>query len=74
MVRKLRRVHIANSWLGGVCGGIAYWMESPAWLVRTLFVLGVLCFGVGLLPYIVLWVMMPKWAEDPADYHEVVGE
>ena len=46
--------------VGGVCGGLGEATEIPAWMWRALFLIGLLIFGFGLLPYIVLWICMPK--------------
>ena len=50
-----------NRVLGGVCGGIAEWLEWDPTLVRVLYVL-VSIFSVafpGILVYIILWILMP---------------
>ena len=64
--------------LAGVCGGLAAQFGVPTALVRLAFVLMSLFFGgVGLVIYVVLWVVMPveegldpvvleRWEEPPA--------
>lgn len=47
--------------LCGVCGGIAEYFEIDSTLVRLLWVLFTLCFGSGLLAYIVAAIIMPKY-------------
>jgi phage shock protein PspC (stress-responsive transcriptional regulator) len=49
-----------DRWIGGVCGGLGQVTPIPAWMWRALFVLLFLCFGTGLLVYILLWIFMPK--------------
>ena len=71
--RKLRSVP-NSKWVGGVCGGIAYWLGCPAWLVRLVWVYAAIFYGVGGVVYILLWILMPKWDEIPADYQEVTGD
>ncbi len=47
--------------LGGVCGGIAEWLDWDPTLVRILYVIGsILSAGFpGTIVYIILWVLMP---------------
>jgi len=47
--------------LVGVCGGLAERTGVPAWLVRTLFVVGLIA-GLGSLAvvYVVLWWLVPQ--------------
>lgn len=70
-MRKFRRVN-EDAKLFGVCGGLAYMLEMPSWLVRLLVACSVLFLGVGLLPYILVGLFAPQWETDPADYHDVV--
>lgn len=50
-----------NRIIGGVCGGIAKWLDvdDPA-LVRILFAIFTLCFGIGVGIYIACWLIMPE--------------
>jgi phage shock protein PspC (stress-responsive transcriptional regulator) len=45
--------------LGGVCGGLAERTPVPAWCWRVLFALGAVCYGFGLVLYLLLWVFAP---------------
>ncbi|AUD00417.1 PspC domain-containing protein [Spirosoma pollinicola] len=45
--------------LGGVSSGIAAYFGIDTGIVRLLFVLGIVFFGVGFLLYIVLWMIAP---------------
>lgn len=45
---------------GGVCGGLAEQLDVPAWIFRALFVTSFLMFGIGIIPYLVLWIFMPS--------------
>lgn len=50
----------ANRVIGGVCGGIAEYLQVDATLVRVFFVAGAfITAGLGILAYIVLLVLMP---------------
>jgi phage shock protein C len=46
--------------IGGVCGGIAEYFDIDPTLVRIAFVAAALLSGVGILLYIVLWIVLPK--------------
>lgn len=69
-IRKFKRVR-QHAWLAGVCGGLAYWLDMPTWLVR----LGVFCLvvfaGIGIIPYFLLAIFAPSWGQDPLDYEQV---
>jgi len=56
--KKLRR---QNGMIGGVCGGLgAFFGISPGWF-RLLFVILLLPGGLpGLLPYVILWIVIPR--------------
>lgn len=45
--------------LGGVASGIAAYFGVDTGIIRLLFVLGIVFFGVGFLLYIVLWMIAP---------------
>lgn len=44
--------------IAGVCGGIAEYMDVDPVLVRAIFVTAAI-MSVGLVAYVVLWIMMP---------------
>jgi len=46
-------------WLG-VCSGLAQWLDVPAALVRTIFVISVLLWPSLFLAYFVLWFCMDR--------------
>ena len=46
--------------LGGVASGIAAYFGVDTGIIRLLFVLGIIFFGVGFLLYIVLWMIAPQ--------------
>ena len=60
--------------LGGVCAALAYRIGCPTWLIRLLFL--VLCagYGVGFLPYLVLWFLVPEATQTPRDYAQRTGD
>src|SRR3954447_21754956 len=49
-----------DSWIGGVCGGLGESTPLPSWSWRALFLVMLFFFGVGVIPYIVLWICLPE--------------
>ncbi len=62
-----------NHMLGGVCAGIANRYGFDPTLVRIVFVMLALLSGLGIVLYLVLWLLLPAQAE-PAPRREVVRE
>lgn len=58
-VSKLRRSK-SDRMLGGVCGGIAKLSGVETWIWRLILVGLVLCFGSGVLLYLLLWIFVPE--------------
>ena len=60
-VQEQKQLRRQNGMVGGVCGGLAaFFGISPFWF-RLAFVLLMLPGGLpGLLPYLLLWVIIPK--------------
>lgn len=49
-----------DRWLGGVCGGLGEHTPVPSWAWRVGFCILLFSFGIGLLPYILLWIFVPS--------------
>ena len=49
-----------NKMIGGVCAGLGEYLGLDPTIVRIVWVLMVLFAGVGILLYIILWLVMPK--------------
>lgn len=58
-LHALRRSR-TDSWLGGVCGGLAPATGLPSWLLRLIFVLMLFCGGTGGVAYVLLWILVPR--------------
>ena len=58
-INSLRR-SVSDSWIGGVCGGIARTTGVESWIWRLIFVVLFLFGGTGLLLYILLWIFVPS--------------
>jgi phage shock protein C len=49
----------SNRIIGGVCGGIAEYIDMDATVIRLIFMLFVLLGGAGILIYIIAWIIIP---------------
>ena len=49
-----------NKKLCGVCGGIAEYMEIDATIIRLIWAIAAICFGTGILAYIIAAIVLPK--------------
>jgi phage shock protein PspC (stress-responsive transcriptional regulator) len=58
-VNNLRR-STGDSWIGGVCGGIARVTGVESWIWRLIFVALMLFGGTGVLLYVLLWIFVPS--------------
>lgn len=46
--------------LGGVCAGIADYMDMDVTLVRLLWIVLSYALGVGIITYLIVWIIMPS--------------
>jgi phage shock protein PspC (stress-responsive transcriptional regulator) len=58
--------------IGGVCGGLGAYLGIDPVIVRIIFIL-FLIFGIGLLVYIILWIVVPE-ARTTAQKLEMRGD
>lgn len=58
----MKKFYLSNSdkKIGGVCGGIAEYLDVDSTFVRLLFVLFALLGGLTVFIYIVLWITAPR--------------
>lgn len=55
------RLERQNGMVAGVCGGIAAYFGWRSWILRVIFLILLLPGGLpGLIPYLLLWILMPK--------------
>ena len=57
-----RRLVLSNSdrKVAGVCGGLGEWLEIDPVFFRVAFVVLALVCGLGIVVYIVLWLVIPR--------------
>lgn len=46
--------------IGGVCGGLGEYFEKDSTLFRILFILVALAWGLGIIAYLLMWLVIPK--------------
>jgi len=65
--RPARRLRLSNSdrKIAGVCGGLGAWLELDPVLFRAAFVVLALVGGLGILAYIVMWLVIPRVLREP---------
>lgn len=65
-----------NRKVAGVCAGFAEYFDLDVTLIRIVWVLCVVCAGVGALAYLVCWIVIPEeplmLAAPPAAQDKVV--
>lgn len=72
MQKKLYR-NIDDQVVAGVCSGVAKWIGCGAVLVRILWAVLCLFYGLPLIVYIIMWFAVPE-ARTPAQKLEMNGE
>lgn len=50
--------------IAGVCGAIGAQMGIPVWIVRLTFIVASFMFGIGLIAYVVGWIVIPAESGD----------
>lgn len=70
--RRLYRDEEKNL-VGGVCSGLGYYLGwDPLW-IRLAWGISIATVGVGVLPYIILWIILPS-AKTTSEKLEMMGE
>lgn len=62
----------SDQMIAGVCGGLARYLQLETTLVRLFFALLALGDGVGILLYVILWLVMPREEQPAAAFNEQV--
>lgn len=58
MAKQLRR-DLSNNVLGGVCSGLAKYLDIDPIAVRIAFLLAFFFWGIGPLIYLIMWLVVP---------------
>lgn len=59
MAQKRLTRSTENKVIAGVCSGLADYFELDPTLMRVIFVIAFFAFGIGIIPYVILWIVMP---------------
>jgi phage shock protein C len=59
MEKKLERDE-QHKMIAGVCAGLADYFSVDVTVIRAIFVISLVLHGASILPYIILWIVMPK--------------
>ncbi len=59
MQEKLYRSRI-NKVFGGVCAGLGKYLDIDPIIIRILFIVMFIFHGIGLLIYIIMWILTPE--------------
>ncbi len=62
-----------NKYIGGVCGGLGEYFRVDPLIIRVIFVVFSLVYGVGFLVYLLLWIAVPE-ARTRSEKLEMKGE
>lgn len=66
MEKKLYRSR-ANSMIAGVCGGLGEYLNVDPTIIRVVAVLLIFAKGIGLLAYLIGWIIIPRRSEMEAE-------
>jgi phage shock protein C len=66
MEKKLYRSR-TNSMIGGVCGGLGEYLNVDPSIMRLVAVLLIFADGIGLIAYIIAWIIIPRNPEIEAE-------
>jgi phage shock protein PspC (stress-responsive transcriptional regulator) len=59
--------------IGGVLSGLGYYFGIEKVWIRIIFLILLFTFGIGIIPYIILWIVMPE-AVTTSEKLEMTGE
>lgn len=59
MAKKLTK-SLSDKKIAGVCSGIAKYFNIDPTIVRLIWLVLLLCCGIGLLAYLLCWIILPN--------------
>ena len=68
MTEEMKRLYRSRQerMLGGVCGGLAEYLNVDPTLIRLIFVVLALMAGPGILAYFIMWIIVPLEPKETA--------
>lgn len=61
----------SDKFIGGVCGGVARSLGVDSGLVRIITVIGAFFFGIVIVVYVALWLVLPLEQGGPTGFDEL---
>lgn len=68
--KKLYRIE-EEGMIGGVCAGLGAYFNVDPVIIRALFVLLVFADGIGIIIYLVLWVLLPTLSQEKPPHNNI---
>ena len=59
MAKRLTR-DVRNKKIAGVCAGVANYFDIDPTIVRLIWGVAFFVYGIGLIPYLILWFVLPE--------------
>ena len=59
MAKRLTR-DVRNEKIAGVCAGVANYFDIDPTIVRLIWGVAFFVYGIGLIPYLILWFVLPE--------------
>ena len=58
----MKKLYLSNAdrKIGGVCGGLGEYFGKDSTLFRILFILVALVWGLGVVTYLLMWLVIPR--------------
>jgi len=60
--------------IGGVAGGLGDYFDIDPVIVRVLFIITAFAWGVSIIAYILLWIILPDNPDELEYYYDMNGE
>ena len=59
---NIKRLYRSRSdrMIGGVCGGLAQYLDTDPTIIRLSLALSILLGGAGILAYLIMWIIIPE--------------
>jgi len=67
MSKKLYR-NLNGKMIAGVSTGLAEYFDIDPVIIRALFIITTIAYGIGVIAYIVLWIIVPAKKIEPVDF------
>lgn len=57
--KRLTKGDLFDSMVSGVCSGLSEYFNIDVTILRFIWIIAILFYGIGLLPYFILAIIMP---------------